>query len=532
MFFNRIPLSLVKAMRCLVLIVAIGLIGGSRAPPKNLQEALPVHVGLMREAADLVNHSDRFLGDSLAYMSSHGEEILGPEIYASFVGLLYDTRVELERFGSVIASLGTTQVGDLVGVSSEMAGQAVILEMNARAAWKRFKSIFDSYPSGSEELAVGKDYWANKFENKWKSLTARATMHSNYVSALKVTVSTTRAPKSTRTTTEAPLMTTLSVDELVALFEPEKGSKKEQPKNKKKQKASAEIVTSTTREPTKSAATTANVEDNANVEEIDESEWTAVKTRKTNVSSQKKTGKPATAKKDKTVTKSEPKEVKPNDAPVVSGWNGKKIIDGFRPTTTSPPGRDEQVEARGMMRGSTTTDTPVSSTVTTTEEPSTTTSTTAATATTTVSAETTTETLPVTTTVSTETTTTTTAGPVTVDVGGYEYPLQMASPGMVLYRPAVDPMVRELCLRAQALGMAVVEMGVICQNIGAYSVDQETYARAERLLRRVNHALRAVNHISAASEEFVGFMDGIPSIVVPDTPVSSGNNTPYSGVRK
>jgi hypothetical protein len=85
-------------MRSLLIVSAIVSMFNSARPPTTLQETLPVHVALLKEASDLVVLSRAFVTDSLAYMASHGEAIVGPKIYEEFTGLLLDTNIDNENF--------------------------------------------------------------------------------------------------------------------------------------------------------------------------------------------------------------------------------------------------------------------------------------------------------------------------------------------------------------------------------------------------------------------------------------------------
>jgi len=64
-------------------------------------------------------------------------------------------------------------------------------------------------------------------------------------------------------------------------------------------------------------------------------------------------------------------------------------------------------------------------------------------------------------------------------------------PPLVVLRPAVDPVIRDLCFRAQALTTGVSDLGPICQNIGAWANDADTFHMAEELMKQINDAIRS-----------------------------------------
>jgi hypothetical protein len=67
--------------------------------------------------------------------------------------------------------------------------------------------------------------------------------------------------------------------------------------------------------------------------------------------------------------------------------------------------------------------------------------------------------------------------------------------------------------------MEMASIAAICQNIGMHAPDDDTYALAEKLLKRINHAHRAVDQVRQGSDSFVTFADQrFPSFVVPFSP--------------
>jgi hypothetical protein len=90
-------------------------------------------------------------------------------------------------------------------------------------------------------------------------------------------------------------------------------------------------------------------------------------------------------------------------------------------------------------------------------------------------------------------------------------------------------MIRDLCFRVYSVGAAMNDIGAICEQIGAWAHDDESYKLAFRLMKRINHAARGVEQLRVASDQFVDYANGFPAFLVPESPaMTPGNSVPLS----
>ena len=93
---------------------------------------------------------------------------------------------------------------------------------------------------------------------------------------------------------------------------------------------------------------------------------------------------------------------------------------------------------------------------------------------------------------------------------------QMRWVGNVICRPVVDPMIRELCVRAHGGAYSVAEMAGLCRQILRQSPPgSEAHIRARQMLRTLDRARSALNQAAVDSSMFVNFVSQFPDLVVP-----------------
>ena len=93
---------------------------------------------------------------------------------------------------------------------------------------------------------------------------------------------------------------------------------------------------------------------------------------------------------------------------------------------------------------------------------------------------------------------------------------QMRWVGNVICRPVVDPMIRELCVRAHGGAYSVAEMAGLCRLILRQSPPgSEAHIRARQMLRTLDRARSALNQAAVDSSMFVNFVSQFPDLVVP-----------------
>lgn len=490
-----------------------------------LQERLPSHAGVMREGLHLQTRTMTFLQDALAYMSTDGETVVGSDVYTAFVGLLTNVYDECTAAFRVSQEVMITS-------QTEMAGQAIMLEMTSRATMGGMESIVKAFPTGSGRLQALKEL-ARRLVFSWKSIVARSTMQhvesTEQASKIyhetvgrKVMDDNRKDNSATTLTTQAPSMGEIDWDDIQKYVvgnngnvRGKNGSKKRGKRIKNIETTSTTTETVTTTEPVMTRETVTAVEEI----EFDPSEWTKVSSNKATKPFEKLSKNQSDKKKN--VSKKSQSEV-PSVVPITNPhWQGRRIIDLLRSTTVAP---------------SSTTSTTATTTTTTAPTTTTTISTTISTTTTTSTPITVSTTQLSTTSVQattvqigkkTRTSTPTIIGTLNVSdsVTGYS----MASPNMVVLRPAIDPMIRELCFRVYSVGAAMNDIGAICEQIGTWAHDDESYQLAVRLMKRITHAARGVEQLRVASVQFVEFANGFPSVLVPESPaITPGNGAHFS----
>lgn len=506
-----------------LVLLAMGTIG-------SLQERMPTHAGMMREGLHLQTRTMDYLQDALAYMSTDGEVVVGSDVYTAFVGLLTDVNDDCNRALHMMTAAFRVSQEVMITSETEMAGQAIMLEMTSRATMGGIENIVKTFPTGSGRLQALKEL-ARRLLFSWRSIVSRSTMHVESIEQAskiyhetvgrKVTVDNRKDKLATTSTTQAPYTGEIDWDEIQKYVVGTNGNVRGKNGSKKSgKKVKKTEITSTTTETVTTTELVSTTESQA-VEEVefDFSQWTKVGSNK--VTKPPKSLSKNQSDKKKNVSKKSQSEV-PSVVPITNPhWQGKRIIDLLRSTTVAPSSATSTTET------TTTTTVPTSSTTTTTI--STTISTTTTTSTVSTTQSSTTSVLATTVQFAKKTRTTTPSTIGTLDVSDSVTGYSMASPNMVVLRPAIDPMIRDLCFRVYSVGAAMNDIGAICEQIGTWAHDDESYQLAVRLMKRINHAARGVEQLRVASAQFVEFANGFPSVLVPESPpMTPGNGVPFS----